>query len=208
MAAKDVLDPRRLLSVPALYQAFQRTVARKNSRARLAREFLKIESGQRVLDVGCGPADIRAYLPDNIDYHGFDMNPRYIASARARFGDRDTFAVRPVSPDAMQDLAKFDIVFSIGVLHHLTDAEVDTVFASAAKVLRPNGRVVTCDGSYVPGQNPIARILLWLDRGRYVRTPNAYLALARRHFARVETTILHDLLSIPYTHCVIEARPS
>jgi hypothetical protein len=38
---------------------------------------------------------------------------------------------------------------------------------------------------------------LALDRGRHVRTPEAYLALARRHFRDAKATILHDLIAIP-----------
>ena len=81
----------------------------------------------------------------------------------------------------------------------------DTLFASAAKVMRPGGRLVTLDGAYVEGQNPIAKFMLVMDRGRFVRTPEAYLALARRHFGQVNATILHDLIAIPYTHIIIEA---
>jgi hypothetical protein len=39
-----------------------------------------------------------------------------------------------------------------------------------------------------------------------VRTPEAYLALASQHFRDANATIVHDLIAIPYTHCIIEAR--
>jgi SAM-dependent methyltransferase len=162
--------------------------------------------GQRVLDIGCGPAEILAYLPNNIDYHGFDAEQNYIEAARARYGDRGSFAVRAVTPDAVNDIGTFDVVISLAVLHHLTDAEADTLFASAARVLRPSGRVVTLDCAYVKGQNPIARLLAALDRGKYVRSPDGYVALARRHFEQAYATVLHDLIAVPYTHCIVEAR--
>jgi cyclopropane fatty-acyl-phospholipid synthase-like methyltransferase len=173
---------------------------------RMRDEFLKIAPGQRVLDIGCGPAEILAYLPDDVDYHGYDAEANYINAARARYGDRGSFAVKAVSPDAVDDLGAFDVVMSIGVLHHLTDEEADTVFASAAKLLRPGGRIVTQDPAYVKGQNPIARLLAALDRGKHVRAPEGYAALARRHFGEVDVSVLHDLLAVPYTHCIIEAQ--
>jgi hypothetical protein len=64
---------------------------------------------------------------------------------------------------------------------------------------------VTVDPAYVKGQHPVARLLLALDRGRHVRTPEAYLAIARQHFRDASATVLHDLIIVPYTHCIIEA---
>jgi SAM-dependent methyltransferase len=201
-----MLDPRQLLSNSSVYRAFQARLRNENSVSRLRDEFLKIMPGQWVLDIGCGPAEILAHLPNNINYHGFDAEQNYIEAARARYGDRGSFAVRAVTPDAVNDIGTFDVVISLAVLHHLTDAEADTLFASAARVLRPGGRVVTLDCTYVKGQNPIARLLAALDRGKYVRSPDGYLALARRHFEQANATVLHDLIAVPYTHCIVEAR--
>jgi SAM-dependent methyltransferase len=204
MAAYSAFDPRRILSYPKLYRTFQRMVSSDHDR--LTDQFLKIRAGQRVLDIGCGPADILSRLPADIDYYGFDLEQRYIEGARLRYGNRGSFFVRAVTPEAIDDLGTFDVVISLGVLHHLTDSDANTVFASAARVLRPGGRLVTLDVAYVKGQNPIARLLLKMDRGRHVRTPEAYLAIARRYFPDAVVSVLHDLLVIPYTHCVIEAQ--
>jgi SAM-dependent methyltransferase len=201
-----MFDPRQLLSISSVYRSFQKLLRREDSRPRLVEEFLKITSGQRVLDIGCGPAEILAYLPDDIDYIGYDAEPNYIAAARERYGSRGSFAVRTVSPEAMADIGTFDVVMALGVLHHLTDAEADTVFASAAKVLRLGGRVVTLDCAYVNGQNPIARLLVSLDRGNHVRSPQGYTSIARRYFREVNVNVLHNLIAVPYTHCIMQAR--
>jgi SAM-dependent methyltransferase len=204
MGGDSAFDPRRLLSYPQLYRTFQRMV--RSDRPRLIEEILKIQPGQRVLDIGCGPAEILSRLPAGVDYCGFDMEPRYVEAARQRYGNRGSFFVRAVTPDAIDDLGTFDVVMSLGVLHHLNDRDADTVLASAAKVLRPEGRLITLDGAYVKGQNPVARLLLKMDRGRYVRTPAAYLEIARRHFSDPRASVIHDLHAIPYTLCIIEAQ--
>jgi SAM-dependent methyltransferase len=201
-----MFDPRRLLSNSSLYRSLQSRLRGDDTPSRIRDEFLKIAPGQRVLDIGCGPADILAHLPTSVEYHGFDVEPNYIATARARFGNRGSFVVRAVAPNAVDDIGTFDVVMSLAVLHHLTDAEADMLFASAAKVLRPGGRVVTLDCAYVDGQHPIARLLASLDRGRYVRSPDEYVALTQRHFEEAKATVLHDLIAIPYTHCIVEAR--
>ena len=200
-----MVDPRDLLSKSWAYNAFRRLVVGSTNPERLARDYLKILPGQRVLDIGCGPGDILKTLPSDIDYHGFDYEPDYIASAKKRYGHRGSFRVRAIAPDAVEDIGTFDTVISIGVLHHLAEEEADTLVASARKVLRPGGRLVTLDGVYVAGQNPIAKLLLKLDRGRHVRSADAYVEIARRHFDNVEATVLHDLIAIPYTHIVMEA---
>jgi SAM-dependent methyltransferase len=202
---RNAFDPRRLLSLPALYRALQAPLAKRQTRDHIVRNILKIAPGQRVLDIGCGPASILSLLPDPIDYTGFDMEPRYIAAARKRHGARGAFAVRSVAPDSVDDLGQFDRVIAVGVLHHLTDAECDIVFASAARVLRPGGCVVTLDGAFVPGQHPLARLFLKMDRGKHVRAPEDYLAIARRHFPQASATVTHELLTLPYTHCIITA---
>jgi SAM-dependent methyltransferase len=196
-----------LLGMPSIYRLFQGAVGRKKGLARVV-ELVAIEPGAKVLDIGCGPVDILEYLPPEIDYHGFDISESYIDAARARFGQRGTFSVYGVPVDPRTLSGQFDVVIAIGVLHHLDDAEADALFAMGRKALRPGGRVFTIDGAFVLNQNPFARLLLNFDRGRYVRSPEQYLAIARRSFPNASARIFDDLIRIPYTHCVIEAVSS
>ncbi|MBL6613015.1 MAG: methyltransferase domain-containing protein [Reyranella sp.] len=200
----NVFDPRNMLGMPALYRALQATLGSTVTRQRLVRDILGIASGQRVLDIGCGPAAILSLTPPDIDYVGIDLEPRYIAAARKRHGARGRFMVRAVTPGVVGDLGQFDRVIALGVLHHLTDEEADIVFASAARVLRPGGRVITIDGAFVPVQHPLARLLLKMDRGKHIRSPGVYLEIARRHFPQAHASVMHDLLTVPYTHCIID----
>ena len=138
-----IFDPRRLLSKTGAYQALQSRLRRDETSRRLVDEVLRIEPGQRVLDIGCGPADMLALLPDSTAYYGLDAEPNYIAAARERYGDRGTFDVRMVSPDAVSGFGRFDVVMVLAVLHHLSDAEVQTLFSAASSLLEPNGRFIT-----------------------------------------------------------------
>jgi cyclopropane fatty-acyl-phospholipid synthase-like methyltransferase len=200
------VDPRNFLAIPKLYQSFQNLISGPNARRRVVFEFLKVKSGNNVLDVGCGPGNMLPLLPE-VTYCGIDISSKYIAAAQAQHGRKARFLVRAVTDKtSFEDLGKFDLVMAIALIHHLTDAEVSSVFQAAKAVLNSGGRVVTFDNVFVPEQSRIARWIIKLDRGNHVRTKDEYVALANRHFQNVDVTILHDLLRIPYTHIIMECR--
>lgn len=173
------------------------------ARATYAGEYVRARPRDRILDVGCGPADILSHLPE-VSYLGFDISPRYVEAARANFGNRGQFECRSISDPNGIESESFDLVLANGVLHHLPDSEAIHVIAIAHTCLRVGGRLVTLDGCFVPGQRSLARAMLRLDRGRYVRSGEAYQHLAKTRFQNVQLHIRSDLLRIPYTHAIME----
>jgi SAM-dependent methyltransferase len=167
----------------------------------MQREFIQATAGERVLDVGCGTADVLSVLPD-VDYVGFDISRRYIERARARWGQRGRFYAQPLDASTLKSLGKFDLILATGLLHHLRDDEVSALLETLAVGLKASGRVVTVDGCYVEGQNPIARFIINRDRGENVRTPHAYAALVRKSFTDVRGWLIHRTW-IPYTYWIM-----
>jgi hypothetical protein len=96
---------------------------------------------------------------------------------------------------------------AFGVLHHLEDGSARQLFHGARTVLKAGGRLVTIDPVFLPEQNSMARYLVSRDRGRNVRYPESYAALAQGIFAAVEPTVLRNTLRIPYDHAVLVCRP-
>jgi SAM-dependent methyltransferase len=190
-----------ILGFPSGYRLFTRLVGGDVWRVYLA-EYVKPVPGEKVLDIGCGPADILTCLPE-VNYTGLDISPEYIAAAKQRFGDRGRFWCGDVGLAALErEQGTFNLVLATGVLHHLDDERASKLYELARLALRPNGRLITYDGCYVPEQSRIARWMLSHDRGKFVRTREAYLRLASAHFPRVEDHLRHDLLRIPYTHLI------
>ena len=95
---------------------------------------------------------------------------------------------------------------SIGVLHHLDDDEVLAALQTAKTVLASDGRFVSVDPTFADGQHPIGRFLASRDRGQHVRTPNETEALVTQVFNDVSVRTRHDLLRVPYSHVLVEAR--
>lgn len=196
------MDLRSILAVPAAYRMWTNVVTGDTWRKHVA-EYIRPKQGDRVLDMGCGPADILTYLPE-VDYVGIDISEEYIAAARERFGSRGRFECKAVRDVAIDEPSSYDLVLSTGVVHHLDDDEAARLFESARDALKPGGRLVTYDGCFVEGQSAVARRLLKMDRGQYVRIREAYTALASKAFSDVKVHLRHDMLRIPYTHIIME----
>lgn len=194
------------LSMPGIYARCQNLLGGPRSRRKLVEQYIRPAGGMRILDLGCGPAMILDYLPDNIYYVGVDLSTAYTEAARNKYGQRASFYCLPV--ESMEDagFAGFDLVMGLGVLHHLDDVQARRFFAIAASSLKENGRCLTVDPCRDPGQHPVARLLVLMDRGRHVRTAKEYAVLTQKNFPDVSQEIRHDRLRVPYTHHIMECR--
>lgn len=162
---------RRVLSQPCVYESFQRAIGARSLRKTLAQQYLRPNHGERVLDVGCGPAYLLEFLPD-VHYVGVDLSPAYIEHANRTFRGRGKFLVADATNLEAHDLEPFDLVTAVGFLHHLSDEGVVQLLGCLGACMSgPTGRLVTIVGCYIAGQSRIAAFLLSLDRGRHVRTP-------------------------------------
>ena len=196
---------KALLSHPLVYLMFQRLVGAENLRQRVVENYVRPKPGDRILDIGCGTADVLGHLPA-VDYVGFDANPQYIQYAQEKFAGRGRFFCEDVSEEHQTEANSFDIVLAMGLLHHLSAEDSHKLFVLAHKALKVGGRLVTLDNCYTPDQSPIAKYLISRDRGEHLRTQEGFLQLARPVFANVQAHIHHDGLRIPYTHLIMEMR--
>jgi SAM-dependent methyltransferase len=196
---------RAILSNATVYSLFRKLII---DDAAYVRRHVPARAGDRVLDIGCGPADVLASLPDGVHYEGFDASPEYIERARRRFGDRGTFHCARVDEASLASPGSYQVVLAYGVLHHLDDPEALALFRLALRALAPGGRLITTDPCYVPGQSPVARYIISKDRGQNVRDRDGYLNLARQVFTIVDAQVRHDILRIPYTHVVLDCHTS
>jgi ubiquinone/menaquinone biosynthesis C-methylase UbiE len=86
-----------VLSLAPAYRLAQRAIGADRFRRVVVDEVICPTRDDRVLDIGCGTADILEHLGGIADYVGFDPNGGYVQAARAKFGDRGTFVETPVA---------------------------------------------------------------------------------------------------------------
>lgn len=194
---------RSVLSLASAYRFAQRAIGAEAFRETLAAEVLQVSDGDRILDIGCGTADIVEHLPD-VDYLGFDSSERYVEAARQRFGDRGRF-VTAVPSEVDDVFGDRTLVTAIGVLHHLDDDTAHEALELAATALRPGGSFVSVDPTLTDDQHRIARFLIQRDRGQFVRTPEQMRMLIGDHFDAIGIEVRHDMLRTPYSHVIVRA---
>ena len=195
---------RAVLSHPRVYSSFQSLMGAHKFRTNFVSQFVRPFPRMAILDIGCGPADILAYLPD-VNYWGFDISEAYIERARNAFGTRGRFHCKQLQVDDLDGLQRFDVALAIGFLHHIDDQVALNVLQLAHQALKPGGRLLTVDPCLESSQGFIARFLVRHDRGQNVRDKGGYEALALSVFKAPNVVVRHQAW-IPYTHCIMECQ--
>lgn len=200
MSIKDIL------SIPQVYSFWQKIVGDYKLRKAYCRDYIKAKENDRILDIGCGPANMVKYLPANIDYVGFDDSQSYIKNAQKQFPNTQTHKFFCQRVSFAQDFEeKFDIIMANAILHHIDDKEAEELISFAARNLKNGGRLITHDGCYTNNQSAIKKWLLKNDRGQFVRAKDEYFKLFSKYFSHINVSIKENLYNIPYTIIIFEA---
>lgn len=197
---------KNALSIPTLYQTLQLALGARAAHQHFIMQHVRARPGDSVLDVGCGTGISFKFLPTGIGYTGVDISQPYIKHAQAQFAPAARFFVGDASDPALSMDQQFDRIFSVGVLHHLSDEQIHNFTSNILRWLKPDGRFVSIDPCFADGQHPIARFLISHDRGEHVRTADRLFELFSRQFSGTKT-IAHDMLRIPYTHVILNLSP-
>ena len=194
------------LKVPFLYNVFQGAVGANALRRRLIQNHVRAKAGDKVIDIGCGPAQTLQCLPD-VQYFGLDVNPDYIAFARRTHGSKGTFVVGDTQ--SLRGDSQFkdaDIVLAVSVLHHLDDEEAADCIRFAYNALKKGGRLICHDPCWIPNQGMFSKCIMSHDRGRNIRTEHQYRQIVAKFFGNVRAWVDTKPMRIPYVTVLLECE--
>ena len=194
------------LNVPLLYNVVQAGIGAKALHRKFVQNHVRARAGDKVIDIGCGPANILHWLP-GVDYLGLDINTAYIDSAKQTYTGRGTFVVGDTK--SLWEDPRFrnaDIVIGLGILHHLDDDEAAHCIRFAHRALKQGGRFVCFEACWVPNQGFLSRYIMSKERGQNIRTEWAYRHLAESMFQNVHSWVDMKPLRIPYVMVVLECK--
>jgi len=207
---RDVDERRGLwspLSHPLVYETFHHLIGARRWLRKFAREVIRARSGDRVLDLGCGPGALLPCLPETT-YIGLDRNRAYIERAERTYAGRGEFICDDIANLRNYHLSPVDIVVAIGVLHHLDDALAVDILRATFDMLKPGGRLISVDPCYHPEQSSLQRFVVSRDRGMHVRSFPEYPNLCSTAFAAPRAAFHSGYLPFPQSICIVEAvRP-
>ena len=126
---------------------------------------LNLSSASRLLDLGCGPGGLLAFVVRTVRCHGIgvDLSAEAIAAARARatamgLDELVTLQVADLNLPLPFADHSLDAVMSMDVILHLSDRA--SLFCDVARLLAPGGRFVFTDAGVISGPVSDAEIRL------------------------------------------------
>ncbi len=163
-----------------------------------------IDGASRVLEVGCGTGNYIAALENSARCEGWgiDPAPEMLARAIARAPSIRFEQGNAEDLDFPSDF--FDLVFSVDVIHHVTDRRA--YFAEAHRLLRRCGKVCTVTDSewIIRHRPPLAAYFpgtIEVDLRRYPRIARLRRLMEEAGFME----ITENLVEFPYELMDIEA---
>jgi SAM-dependent methyltransferase len=195
---------RSILQSTLAFRLFGHVLGSETNKRWFVDHVLRLREGQKLIDVGCGPADILDRLP-GVEYLGLDISDAYIESARTRFASRrgatfvsgcvEDWRLNPLTSDA-------DVGLANGVLHHVDDDEARKIFEFAYRALKDDGRFVFYEPCYLVWQSGISTYFMSKDRGQNIRTEQEWKDLASSTFPIVSTNVVTGVNRLAYI-CII-----
>jgi SAM-dependent methyltransferase len=195
---------RSILASTWAFRLFGHVLGSEANKQWFVDQVLGLRDGQKLVDVGCGPADILDRLP-GIEYVGLDISDVYIEAARTKFAGRGgaTFVSGCVEDWRLNPLTyEADIVLANGVLHHVDDDEAKKILEFAYRALKDDGRFVFYEPCYLMWQSGISTYFMSNDRGQNIRTEQQWKDLASGIFPLVSTNIVTGVNRLAYV-CII-----
>jgi len=132
-----------------------------------------------VLEVGCSLGlDSVIFTNNSSKFLGVDIDAKAIDTARHRFAKYQHMRFICQDVRTLQGLdGHFNFILLCGSCHHISDIELINILRATANYLALDGVLVIVDYATNPSPGLLARFILALEEGRYVRSTPELTAL-------------------------------
>ena len=133
---------------------------------------LKLQSGERLLDIGCGWGGLVVYAAENygVDVTGITLSNPQAAYGRAwikQAGLQERARIEVVDYRDLQPFAPFDKVASVGMFEHVGRDHLPDYFNAAYRALRPGGLFLNHGIARQQAPQPNRWERAFLQRGKF-----------------------------------------
>ncbi|MSR86235.1 class I SAM-dependent methyltransferase [Candidatus Woesearchaeota archaeon] len=187
-----------LFDMPAVYNSVRSVLL--FGKGKMFSEITKsvaLQEGETLLDVGSGPGELSQLFSN--DYAGVDYSQNYVSYSQKKYLGKKFFQGNVL--DLSIPEKSYDVVLLASFIHHFSDDEVKKILANMQKVARK--RIVLLEPCPWKG-NPLAALLLKLDRGAHIRSFEEQKKLVEEYFS-IETS--YTFTSGMYKLSLIVAQP-
>lgn len=172
-----------------------------------------LESGQRILDIGCGTGSFLVLLKrryQGVQAAGIDPDPKALRRAKMK-AERAGVSVqldRGFADELPHQDASFDYVFSSFMFHHLDEQDREKTLKEAVRVLKPGGAFYLLDFEMQDGSHGFLHRLIHSHARLKDNTPEQLLELMHRAgFGSAErfneSSMLFGLLQTAYYRAAV-----
>ena len=153
------------------YNLIQKIILKKP----LSEDIIKVVDRHNVnvvVDIGCGDSAILKDFKKNYLYHGFELSEYFTNKSEIKYKNNVNFQFHNKSIDEI-DFSKFNpdksIIVLIGLFHHIENFQIIS-FIHKTK----NFKIIGIDAVKLEGQKKITKLLMALDRGKFIRKVDEY----------------------------------
>ncbi|MBI4158950.1 class I SAM-dependent methyltransferase [Candidatus Woesearchaeota archaeon] len=165
-----------LLNTPLLFNLVRSIlVGGKKRMYNEIRNAVNAQSGDKILDIGCGTGEFAFLFNNSIDYTGIDMNKDFLDYASSVYKNKKFILMDATKMSFKKN--EFDIVLLLSFMHHFPEDLLDKILK---EVNRVGKRIVILDP--LPRKyNPLSRLFYALDRGDFIRKKEEQLRILSKY---------------------------
>lgn len=209
MPNKIVKIGHKVLALPICYDLFQTAVGSVRFRSHFVSENIGNFKANNVLDLGCGTASTSKLLHEDVSYIGLDTSSKYLEKAAKRTANRDSkLILTDIADNSWTQSAgtlNSALGLALGIYHHINDEQLEETIFNVATVLAPGSKLVSLDPVVDSKTTKLANWFAKNDRGQFIREPEMYTELFRKHGFSIKYEITRNSFRIPYDLILITA---